>query len=1194
MKRVLNSSEINTEFLQNLAEVLADRLGRSIDTITEEEIQASLEILLSESVDNVEYACTHTQFERQATATPEALALLVDDPQLVLTEQQLSYAGLNCRANQLARYLQRCGVTPGTVVAVCLESPIERVVSLLAVLKSGAAYLALSPNDPPAYQTRILAQARPQLILIQERLVGTVSASAMMPINIDVEWPQIARESTDNIATELDLTAAAYLVSTSDKVIVVEHCGLANCLYWLQTGFALTGRDRLLAMAEPTLDVAIWELLWPLSCGATVVFGATILSMPAELLMTIDAQQISVMHLTPSALRRLLDEVDTQKAVNLSALRQVLCSGAPLRRSVVEQFFRLNTARLSYLYGPPSAAALVTMYTGEQRVPQELLPIGQPSSNLSVYVLDGYLQPVPAGVIGELCIAGGPLARGYLHDPEATAQRFMMSPFPASGDERLLRTGDCGRRLNDGTFELVSNMARQVWIDGFCVEVDWIAAQLLTELAIAECVVLARDTTRGETELVAYVVPDGPFIEANLRRYAEALLPRSLVPSAYVPLSNLPLTASGQIDKRALVGVPVIDKSLIKCWEIQLCATLACEKVVVVVRQHLRKVEALEMPAVPLQTLTAYITEQPDDAALTKVAALQITDRFGTLARCTLIQVDEFPRDEQGAISRQQLSQLRLGHSLDLAYASPRTELERQLVTIWEEVLGVQRISIYDRFFDLGGDSILAIQVIARAGQMGLRLSPEQVFRNQSVAQLATFAGTAHPIHAEQGLVTGSVPLTPAQCFFFEHDLPMPEHFNHAYLFEAREPIVPERFEKVLHQLVHHHDALRLRFVHGEGGWQQFIAPVEQSVLCATIDLAALPEVERWSAFEARAAGLQASLDLAHGPLLRVLVALRGSGELPLVLMIIHHLVIDGLSWQILLEDLDTAYAQLSRGAPFELPPKTTSFKFWAERLAVYAKSANVREDLGYWLAQSWPGDTCIPRELPGANLEQSADNVSIDLSSAETQKLLTRVPRSYDVQITDVMLTAMVQSFARWTGKRRLLVDIAHHGRIGLFEDIDLSRTVGWFSTFHPIVLDLGSIADPVAELQAVKRQIERVPQQGLTYSLLRYLCSDAEIAAQLGEIPRPQVLMTYTGKFYKSLPETGVLRLIGSSVGPIHHCQGTRMYELVFNQLVTDEQLGLGLTYSNELHQRVTVERLADGYMDALRTFIARCDVP
>lgn len=1697
MKPGLDPSEIDADFLQNLAQMLADQLGQSIETITEEEIQAYLEVLLSETPDSAEYTCVHTQFERQAAATPDAPALIVDDPALSSAQQRLSYAALNRRANQLARYLARRGVGTGLPVAVYLPRSIDQVVALLAVLKTGATYLAL--DGPPAYRAAIIAATRPHLVLTHERLAVTLPSS-MNCICLDTEQPQIARETAADHAAAIELDAPAYLVYTSGRALEVDQRGLANRLQWLQASFALSARDRLLTTAAVTLDAAIWELLWPLSCGASVVLSPAEPS-AATLLETIDAQQVSVLHLTPVALRELLDATDRLPTADLSALQHVLCSGAALRRATVERFFQHSRARLSYVYGPPGAAALVTAQTCEPRVAQALLPIGQPSSNLSVYVLDSFLQPVPTGVIGELCIAGSPLARGYLHDPEATDQRFVANPFVA-GDERLLRTGDRARRLSDGSFELVSSGARQVWLDGFCVELDWLAAELLADGEIEQCVVLARETT--ETQLVAYVVPSGVFVESSLRAQAEARLPRQLVPSAYVPLSSLPLLTNGQIDERALVSLPVLDAALIEQWETNLHATLASEQVAVVAqpaagpaatldlhaiqdmpgwdtddtavtlpdwffrtiwrrkelilsgqrpatatyllfidheqlggqlvsalrtagqrcivvqpgdsfvqraanhyqidpaiptdyraliealadqnllperiihlwtyhaappsvddaatleqmqrrggesllnithalaqfraddtvlklwvvssqiqptsdeplvygyapllgllktipqeaawlecrhidlpfeqpnehvayvlgelralggerevayrrRQRLiPRLEQVDLSDVPAQTppfkpggtylisgglggigveiasallqhyqarllligrtelpdeadtsaephtgrtvqryerygrlaalggqiryaavdicdhaalqqavaaalddwqcqldgivqvagsveervldaetparlaellrpfvsgtwnlhsllaehphslfisfasvngffggatigaytaantflerfahqqrtidgqrsfcyawsiwegigisqqyqmqdrslargyelispaqgwrslllgmahnqpalliglnsnnphvrrqletpgvlahaLTGYIAGQPSAEDLAKLAALHVVDRFGTPARCTLVAIDELPRDEHGLVDRQRLSLIGRGRHLEVDYVAPRNELERQLATIWQEVLGVQRIGIHDKFFEMGGDSVLAIQLIARSARLGLRLSAEQVFRHQSIAQLATVAATNRQIQAEQGRVTGLVPLTPAQYFFFEHDLPVPDHFNQAFLFEARAPIDLDRLEQVLHHLVEHHDALRLRFTHTEHGWQQRIADDEPSRLSTAIDLAALAEAERWPAFEARATELQRSLSLADGPLLGVLVGQRGINDLPLVLIVIHHLVVDGLSWRILLEDLQTAYEQLSQGQPIQLPPKTTSFKHWAERLSSYAQTAEPRAELDYWLAQTWPQNAGIPHDRPGANSELSAANVSLDLSPAETQRLLTSVPRRCNVQITDAMLTAMVQSYARWTGERSLLVEIAHHGRKELFEDVDLSRTVGWFSTFHPIVLDLGTTADPLAELQAVKRQLMAVPQQGFNYLLLRHLSGDEQISARLAAIPRPQVLLTYLGQFDQVFSDTTLLKLIGSSVGPIHHPEGTRMYQLVFNQLVADEQLGLGLTYSDELHERATAERLAHGYLDALRTLIARCD--
>lgn len=594
---------------------------------------------------------------------------------------------------------------------------------------------------------------------------------------------------------------------------------------------------------------------------------------------------------------------------------------------------------------------------------------------------------------------------------------------------------------------------------------------------------------------------------------------------------------------------------------------------------------ALESPAMLSQQLCAYTDATGVHAASAALPALLIRDRFGTATSCTLIPLQELPRDTQGSIDRTRLP-LMDASAQHLQPNNARSQIEQTLLGIWQAVMR-NKVSIHDRFFEIGGDSLLAMQVVLKARQAGLSLTLNQLFRHQTIAELAAVVGQRQAIHAEQGLVTGPVPLTPGQRSFFERHITVPDHFNHAYLFEIRTELDLALLEEVFQALVRHHDALRLRFVRSEEGWQQFVAPPESHQLCSSIDLTDVPAAEQEAALEAVAARLHGSLNLASGPLLRAALVRHTPHQPPWLLIIIHHLVVDGASWRILLEDLQTAYSQLERGEPIQLPPKTTSFKYWAERLAAYAQSAEARTDLAYWLAQPWPADASLPLDMPGANSEASARHVSLNLSTATTQALLHESLAAYGVQITDLLLTAMTHALARWSQRRQLVVGVAHHGRQALFDDVDLSRTVGWFSILYPVLLDLGENPDPVAELHTIKQQLARVPKQGFSYMLLRYLSADPEVVASLRAIPHPKVLLTYLGQFDHVLTPTSLLTLIRSSVGPIHHPNGTRLYQLVFNQLIAEDQLGLGLTYSAELHHRTTIEALAHDYFAALNAF-------
>jgi aryl carrier-like protein len=359
----------------------------------------------------------------------------------------------------------------------------------------------------------------------------------------------------------------------------------------------------------------------------------------------------------------------------------------------------------------------------------------------------------------------------------------------------------------------------------------------------------------------------------------------------------------------------------------------------------------------------------------------------------------------------------------------PRTEDEQRLAEIFTQVLRLDQVGIHDNFFELGGDSILAIQIVARSRSKGLRFTPRQLFEQPTIAGLLTVANT-DSIAAEQGIVTGTAPLTPIQRWFFEQELADPQHYNQAVLLTVSRDIDDNRWIRVFDQLLTHHDALRLRFFRTGDGWIQTLADPGSATPYRRIDLS-VARSQRMTAVAERAAQVQASLDLSRGPLLRAALFDFGPEEEASLLIVIHHLAVDGVSWRILLEDLDTANAQMDH--PAALPPKTTAFTSWAGKLMAHANSADLMEEAKYWLAALPMQATPLPRDLPvplEANAAGSSRTVVVSLSTEETACLLRDIARTHRARIDEILLTAVALALARWIGAGEALVDVEGHGR--------------------------------------------------------------------------------------------------------------------------------------------------------------------
>lgn len=596
--------------------------------------------------------------------------------------------------------------------------------------------------------------------------------------------------------------------------------------------------------------------------------------------------------------------------------------------------------------------------------------------------------------------------------------------------------------------------------------------------------------------------------------------------------------------------------------------------------------------------LVAYVVTDPAERPSSKELREFIKTKLPEyMTPSAFALLDALPLTPNGKLDRRALPALNGFHhdphdSLN-GFAAPRNRAEEILAGIWSQVLGARQVGIHDNFFEMGGDSILSIQVVGKANQQGLRVTPRQIFQHPTIAELAAVADTAATIQAEQGLVTGPVPLTPIQQWFFEQNLAEPHHWNHAILLDVRRPLDAAVLEQAVGRLIAHHDALRLRFEQDESGWRQANADWDEKIPFTRFDLSAVPEQERSAAIEARATELQSSLNLSHGPLMRVAFFNLGPQQSSRLLILIHHLAVDGVAWRILLEDLMTAYEQLSRGENAQLPPKTTSFKDWSRKLAAHAQTAELKREMNYWLAPARAQTNRLPVDHPAgtdANTEAAARVVSVSLTVEETRALLQEVPNAYRTQINDLLLTALTQSFSQWTESRALLIDLEGHGREAIFDDVDLSRTVGWFTTIFPAVLTLES-AQPGEALKSVKEQLRAIPNRGVGYGLLRYLSGDEEIAARLRQAPQAEVSFNYLGQFDQLLPEGAPFGPASESVGPVHSPRGTRRYALEINAFISGGRLQLEWTYSERIHRRETIECLAQSYSESLRALIAHC---
>jgi amino acid adenylation domain-containing protein/non-ribosomal peptide synthase protein (TIGR01720 family) len=528
--------------------------------------------------------------------------------------------------------------------------------------------------------------------------------------------------------------------------------------------------------------------------------------------------------------------------------------------------------------------------------------------------------------------------------------------------------------------------------------------------------------------------------------------------------------------------------------------------------------------------------------------------------------------------------------ALDTPYVAPSDPVERKLAEIWEELLGVAPVGVHDNFLALGGDSVLGIQLVAKARRAEVELTQRAIYLHPTIAELALAARTTPGLHAQQGLVVGPVPLSPIQRWFFDLDLADPHHWNLPVALEVGAGADRAALLRAAEHLAVHHDALRLRFRRdATGAWRQAGEPPGGPRAAAFVDFRALPAAARERAIAAACARLQGGFDLAAGPLFRAVLVARGAGRPDLLLLLFHHLVIDVVSMGFLLEDLEAGHRQLRTGRAIELPLKTTSFSHWAGRMVEQAAAESWAAEIPYWLDPAREGAPAVPLDRPdGANTETSVRDVVRELTAAETDALLREVAAFFGVEIRALLLAALALAWRDWTGAERLLVEIEGHGREPIFPEVDLSRSVGWFTLAYPLLLDLGGRREPEAVVAAVRAQLDAVPGKGIGYGVLRYLGGHPEAAAALGARPEPQLNFLYLGQFSRP-PSGALLRPAAVPTGPAHAPRQRRSLVLEITARVDDGRLTVAWVYSDRLHHRATIERFADGFVAAVGGLIA-----
>jgi amino acid adenylation domain-containing protein/non-ribosomal peptide synthase protein (TIGR01720 family) len=1036
-------------------------------------------------------------------------------PALAFADRVLSYRELDARVQQLAHWLEprlQRAEQEGRArrVALCLPRSAAGVIAILATLRAGAAYVPLDPEWPVPRLARVIADARPALVLSESGAPAAFQETDQTGGESGAPWFALSviaaaasEESAIRLSTPIAPGAAAYVIYTSGssgtpKGVVVSHRALVQYLRGLGEALHFEPGLHFGLLSSSVTDLGHTSLFGAFAfAGCLHVLEAEVALNGAAFAVYCEERPLDVIKITPTQLRLLLDQEQPERAL---PRRLLILGGEPLSQALIEELSRLRSrsgksCRWVNHYGPTETTVGVLCnptleVTESPAVAGEratgVCPIGRALSAARTYVLGRTLGLLPAGAVGELAVGGATLADGYLGDPARTASRFLPDPFSSTPGSRMYRTGDLGRYLPDGRVVCLGRTDQQVKIHGHRVEPEEVAAVLREHPGLSAAA--ARVVVAGDmAQVVAYSVARAAPVETEeLRLWCAARLPAHLMPAHFVALTALPLTPSGKLD-----------------------------------------VQALPSPAAP------------------------VSDGGGP----------------------------------------PETELERILEGLWREVLGVAKVGRDNNFFELGGDSIKSLMLVARARRRELKLTPKLVFEHPTIARLADWLsrGTAESQPAVDREDHNLAPLSPIQHWYFaiQAGLGAAElsQWNQCLLLTVPAALDAVRFELALQRCVERHAALRLRFAADSSGtWQQSIAPVATArVQLERVSLRDGEQAEARARIEQRVELLQSELDIVRGPVFKAVHFDLGSapGRLALVA---HHLVTDVVSWRVLLGDLEHAYVHT---AP--LPPATNPVQ-WARHWEKIAESAPPLGDLPYWAAC---GQARLPRDsaaTPEQNRMVSRQSVRRALSDELSAQLAMSLRAPHSVALDDVVLNAVAGALCAWSGRSAVTIECEGHGRVlpdwALQSAPDATSAVGWFTWRYP--LRLSATSGPADEqLRATQAQRGAAPS-GASYGLLRFVHQGAE-SESLRSSSEAEVSYNNLGQLDDFLPAGGLFGWASEVVRGQRHPHSRRSQIVEVTVATHQGQLEVEWAYSSELHSRATIERLAD---DALARLAAHAE--
>ncbi|HDR7471131.1 amino acid adenylation domain-containing protein [Bacillus toyonensis] len=1021
-------------------------------------------------------------FEKQVYEKPNNTAL-------VFNKEKVSYKQLNERSNQLAHFLQKKGVQPDDLIGLMVDRSFEMIIGMLGILKSNAAYLPMDSENPTDRLTMILEDSRTSIILVQRSYVEKLK-DILEQVNgkgfieyfvIEDLFEEMQEESIANPNRICNAENLAYVMYTSGstgkpKGILTQHKNVTRVVK--NTNYIdITEKDTLLQLSNYAFDGSTFDIFGALLNGARLVLITKEAILNMDNLLQIIEEEITIFFVTTALFNTLVD-VNIESFFNV---RKILFGGERASVTHVKKALKyMGKEKIIHVYGPTESTVFSTYYNvNEVKDILDTVPIGAPLANTDIYILsnENHLQPV--GVIGELCIAGDGLARGYLNNPKLTEEKFVKNPFIPK--ERLYKTGDLARWLPNGSIEFMGRIDHQVKLRGFRIELGEIEYEILQHNSIQEAIVITMEDSNGVKKICSYFVAEREVLSDELRDYLSKRLPDYMIPSFFAQMKSLPLNANGKVDRDLL---PIPD------WQ-NIC------------REN---------------------------------------------------------------------------------YVSPRNELERLLVGIWQEVLGIQKIGIFDNYFRLGGDSIKAIQISARLREKELIMNVKDLFKNPTIADFSSCI-TSTSKDVEEKYI-GGIPLTPVQETFYQNYYKKKSSLGKMFLLYKKNGFQEKVVQDTWEELVNHHEMLRAYFKITDGKINQFINDVYLDLFEFQVtNYKAQGDIFEF--LELKSRDMQKQINLVSGPLIKLEIIRTINGDY--LLGCICNLLIDDESIQIICKDFSMIYNQLSQDRKVELPQKTSSFHTWVEALNNLSNEKVHDDELNYWKSiDSKKGDLRLENQLNHSSMP-GYKHLTQKLSKKKTEQLLNRANQSYNTDVNDLLLAALGLAVSQWNRNSHLIINIEKSEREIPLKKVNLLQTVGNYMVNYPVRLNIQRESELASHIKRVKEDLKSIPKPVLSYGIRK------DVRKYTNNINIPYNLSIDLTFRYLNVKNFFADKLC-SEINDLSHllnlCVECDIADgILLKGIIVNEVLYLKFIYNTQRFSQETVQSLSDMYMQNLDKVTKHC---